>query len=50
MKNSDRKKFKISDTFRGSRSGDLVMVLIVLALCLFGIIMVFSASYYDSIS
>lgn len=50
MKISKAEKFKITDTFKGNRNGDLIMVLIVLGLCLFGIIMVFSASYYDSIS
>lgn len=50
MKAKKAERIKISDSFKGNRNGDLKMVIIVLALCLFGIIMVFSASYYDSIS
>lgn len=43
-------KDKNTEKIKSSSSGDLGMIILVLVLCLIGIIMVFSASYYVSIS
>ena len=40
----------LQDKLKRNSTGDLVIVILVLALCIFGIIMVFSASYYVSIN
>ncbi len=46
----EKKKFSFVNFIKSSNGGDLSIVLLVLILCLFGIIMVFSASYYVSIN
>ena len=46
----EKKKFSFVNFIKSSNGGDLGIVLLVLILCLFGIIMVFSASYYVSIN
>ncbi len=43
-------KVKLSEKLKNNSSGDLSIVILVLVLCLFGVIMVFSASYYVSIN
>ena len=43
-------KFSLIEWIKSNNGGDLVMVILVMILCLFGIIMVFSASYYVSIN
>ena len=45
-----KKKNNVSEKLKISTTGDLGIVILVLILCLFGIIMVFSASYYVSIN
>ena len=46
----EKKKFSFINFIKSNNGGDLSIVLLVLILCLFGIIMVFSASYYVSIN
>ena len=46
----EKKKFSLINFIKSSNGGDLSLVLLVLVLCVFGIIMVFSASYYESIN
>jgi len=46
----EKKKFNLINFIKSSNGGDLSIVLLVLILCIFGIIMVFSASYYSSIN
>ena len=46
----EKKKFSLLNFIKSSNGGDLGLVLLVLILCVFGIIMVFSASYYASIN
>ena len=46
----DKKKPDVVNLIKSNSSGDLGIVLLVLILCIFGIIMVFSASYYVSIN
>ena len=45
-----KKRFSLIEWIKTNNGGDLVMVLLVMILCIFGIIMVFSASYYVSIN
>ncbi len=45
-----KSKKTLADKLKRRSSGDLFLVILVLALCIFGIIMVFSASYYVSIN
>ena len=46
----EKKRFSLINFIKSNNGGDLVIVLLVLILCIFGIIMVFSASYYTSIN
>lgn len=46
----EKKRFSLTNFIKSNNGGDLVIVLLVLILCIFGIIMVFSASYYTSIN
>lgn len=46
----EKKNSGVVNLIKSNSSGDLSIVLLVLVLCIFGIIMVFSASYYVSIN
>ena len=46
----NKKRFSLIEWIKSNNGGDLIMVILVLMLCIFGIIMVFSASYYVSIN
>lgn len=46
----EKKRFSLVNFIKNNNGGDLSIVLLVLILCIFGIIMVFSASYYTSIN